>query len=80
MIWPFCRHRAMYRERRPLHGVDVPHYVCGRCGYAVPVLKRETRAAHWDAWRAGQVRPLRAVLIQTPSAAERARVMETLTR
>jgi len=35
-----CRHQHTYRERRALHGVQVMHLVCERCGYAIPALQR----------------------------------------
>ncbi|MEZ5318812.1 MAG: hypothetical protein R2752_15540 [Vicinamibacterales bacterium] len=35
-----CRHEEMYRERRPLFGVDVMHFVCASCGHAVPAVQR----------------------------------------
>jgi hypothetical protein len=38
-LFRLCRHRAMYREHRELHGRPVMHFVCD-CGYAVPVVKR----------------------------------------
>jgi hypothetical protein len=38
-----CRHRSFYRERRPLHGLQVLHLVCEDCGHAVPALERTAR-------------------------------------
>jgi hypothetical protein len=35
-----CRHRHCYRERRELAGVSVLHWICPRCGRAVPIVKR----------------------------------------
>jgi hypothetical protein len=35
-----CRHREVYRERRPLYGISVMHWVCRRCGRAWPVMRR----------------------------------------
>lgn len=32
-------HRT-YRERRPLAGVEVLHWVCDRCGHAWPMMRR----------------------------------------
>lgn len=51
------QHRT-YRERRPLAGVSVLHFVCDRCGRAWPVMRRTP-----DEYREGaqsQLRPLRA--------------------
>ena len=55
-----CSHPHLYRERRPLHGVQVPHWVCPACGAAWPVLKR-TPKEHRQMAQAGAVRPLVAV-------------------
>ena len=38
-----CFHSHTYRERRKLHGVDVMHFVCERCGHATPVVERTAR-------------------------------------
>ena len=38
-----CSHRHTYRERRKLHGVQVMHFVCERCGYATPAVERTAR-------------------------------------
>jgi hypothetical protein len=38
-----CSHSHTYRERRPLHGVQVMHFVCERCGYATPAVERSAR-------------------------------------
>jgi hypothetical protein len=35
-----CRHKTLYRERRPLYTIDVMHWVCRRCGRAWPVMRR----------------------------------------
>jgi hypothetical protein len=41
-----CQHRdrhghsLMYRERRALHGHDVPHWVCPKCSTAIPIIGR----------------------------------------
>jgi len=42
-----CRHLECYRERRTLYGANVWHFVCRRCGAAIPMVERseaETRA------------------------------------
>jgi hypothetical protein len=38
-----CSHAHSYRERRKLHGVQVMHLVCERCGHATPVVDRTAR-------------------------------------
>ncbi len=38
-----CSHRHTYRERRKLHGVQVMHFVCERCGHATPAVERTAR-------------------------------------
>ncbi len=45
-----CRHAHTYRERRKLHGVQVMHFVCENCGYAVPAIDR-TAKEHREAVR-----------------------------
>jgi hypothetical protein len=53
-----CRHEEMYRERRPLHGVDVMHFVCAGCGHAVPAVQR-TAEDYERVAREGALRRLR---------------------
>jgi hypothetical protein len=38
-----CSHTHTYRERRKLHGVQVMHFVCERCGHATPAVERSAR-------------------------------------
>ena len=38
-----CSHSHTYRERRKLHGVQVMHFVCERCGHATPAVERTAR-------------------------------------
>jgi hypothetical protein len=38
-----CTHEHTYRERRNLHGVQVMHLVCERCGHATPAMQRTAR-------------------------------------
>ena len=38
-----CSHTYTYRERRKLHGVQVMHFVCERCGHAAPAVERTAR-------------------------------------
>jgi hypothetical protein len=47
-----CSHAHTYRERRKLHGVQVMHLVCERCGHATPVVERTARE-HRRAVQAG---------------------------
>jgi hypothetical protein len=54
-----CPHENSYRERRPLHGLDVLHLVCEDCGRAVPAIDR-TREEHEHIVRAGAVPRLQA--------------------
>lgn len=54
-----CDHSSTYRERRPLHGVEVMHLVCLDCGHAVPAVQRSA-VEHEEAVRAGAVRVPRA--------------------
>jgi hypothetical protein len=54
-----CRHRDSYRERRPLHGVQVLHFVCADCGHAVPAVPR-TAEEHRLVVSAGALRPMTA--------------------
>jgi hypothetical protein len=54
-----CRHTHTLRERRKLHGVDVLHFVCENCGYAVPALQRTARE-HQQVVEAGAIKPMRA--------------------
>ena len=56
----FCSHRTTYRERRPLHGVKVLHWVCEHCGFAEPVVQR-TAKEHRQAIKVGTPRLGRAV-------------------
>jgi len=53
-----CRHEHTIRERRPLHGVDVLHFVCDACGHAVPAIER-TAEEHRHIVEAGAIKPLR---------------------
>ncbi len=53
-----CRHENTIRERRPLHGVEVLHFVCDTCGHAVPAIER-TAEEHRHIVEAGAIRPLR---------------------
>lgn len=69
LLAPFvCPHTQVIRERRDLHGVSVPHYVCA-CGYAVPVIARRAEE-HRSIARLGAVTPLKVV---RETAADRAR-------
>jgi hypothetical protein len=47
-----CSHEYTYRERRSLHGVQVMHLVCERCGQATPVMQR-TAGEHRRIVKAG---------------------------
>ena len=38
-----CSHAHTYRERRKLHGAQVMHFVCERCGHATPAVNRTAR-------------------------------------
>jgi hypothetical protein len=38
-----CQHPYTYRERRKLHGAQVMHFVCERCGHATPAVQRTAR-------------------------------------
>lgn len=38
-----CSHAHTYRERRRLHGAQVMHFVCERCGHAAPAVGRTAR-------------------------------------
>ena len=38
-----CTHPYTYRERRKLHGAQVMHFVCERCGHATPAVERTAR-------------------------------------
>jgi hypothetical protein len=38
-----CSHSHTYRERRQLHGVQVMHFVCERCGHATPAVERTAK-------------------------------------
>ena len=38
-----CSHAHTYRERRKLHGAQVMHFVCERCGHAAPAVERTAR-------------------------------------
>jgi hypothetical protein len=55
-----CRHRALYRERRRLHGVNVLHLICDDCGYAKPAIDRTARE-HRHAVKVGTPRVSRAI-------------------
>lgn len=70
-------HASCYRERRPLAGVPVMHWVCEACGHAWPVMRR-TPDEYREAARS-QLRPLRSAVVLAPSAAERRRVLLRLT-
>jgi hypothetical protein len=59
-----CSHHATYRERRPLHGVQVMHLVCEDCGHAVPAVER-TAGEHARMLRTGAVRLPRAHRLTT---------------
>jgi len=59
-----CSHHATYRERRPLHGVQVMHLVCDDCGHAVPAVDR-TAGEHARMLRTGAVRLPRAHRLTT---------------
>lgn len=69
------QHEHVYRERR--NGIQ--HYVCERCGYAVPVVWR-TEDGHHDALERGRVTQPKASVRSNvqPSAAERARAKQVL--
>jgi hypothetical protein len=54
----FCRHPHTFRERRPLNGVEVLHFVCDTCGRAVPAIER-TAEEHRLIVEAGAVKPMR---------------------
>ena len=49
-----CSHQATYRERRPLHGLQIIHFVCEDCGHAEPAIDRTARE-HRKAIRAGAI-------------------------
>ena len=70
-----CHHPDSYMERRQYQGMSVPHFVCPDCAHAAPVIFR-TRDEYWRGL-AQQVALPRA---RKPSAAERARILERLTR
>lgn len=50
-----CAHADTYRERRPLHGVDVMHLVCLDCGHVVPAIQRSAEE-HREAIVTGAIR------------------------
>jgi len=58
-----CQHEHTIRERRPRHGVDVLHFVCESCGYAVPAIER-TAQEHRQVAAAGAIKPLRLQRVQ----------------
>ena len=73
----FCKigeHGHTYLERRG----GLMHYVCSRCGEAVHVVSR-TPDEHKRVQQQAKVKPLRARVVTTPSAAERARAVEAVT-
>jgi hypothetical protein len=51
-----CRHAHLYRERRPLYGALVLHWVCEDCDYAVPAIRR-TPSEHQRVATEGAIRP-----------------------
>jgi hypothetical protein len=55
-----CAHEHTYRERRPLHGVEVMHFVCDRCGHATPAVER-TADEHREVVKIGDHRSARLV-------------------
>jgi len=59
-----CRHPHTLRERRPLHGVDVLHFVCEDCGYAAPAVDR-TALEHQRIVEAGAVKLPRSHQVAT---------------
>lgn len=54
-----CSHASTYRERRPLHGLQIIHFVCADCGHAEPVIDRTARE-HRRAVKLGAVATPRA--------------------
>jgi len=71
-----CRHRHTYRERRPLHGIEVLHFVCEACGRATPAMYRTPE--EYVAVADSQLPRPKARVIAPPSAAERARALDEL--
>ena len=66
----YCGHQAVYRERRPVGGLQVMHWVCPSCSAAWPVVKR-THAEHRRALKVGTVRAPKVV--RTPATVEQMR-------
>ncbi len=58
----FCPHRFSRIERRPLHGVQVVHFVCNACGRAKPAMTR-TPDEHREMVAAGRVIPSKATRV-----------------
>lgn len=50
-----CQHRDTFVERRPLHGVQILHFVCHTCGHAAPAMDRSARE-HRRMVKAGAVK------------------------
>lgn len=61
-----CRHVHTIRERRQLHGVDVLHFVCENCGYAVPAIAR-TPDEHQRVVQMGALQPMRTRRVTPPA-------------
>lgn len=72
----FGFHSHTYRERRPLYSFDVLFLCCDSCNYAVPAIVREPEE-YRSFWQfRTPIAKARKVL--QPSAADRARVVESV--
>jgi hypothetical protein len=71
-----CHHEHTFRERRWRYGLQIPHFICEDCGYAVPVIDRTPE--EYRAHARSQVPLPKARKLFQPSAAERARVIEAV--
>lgn len=70
-------HAHCYIERRSLHGLEIPHFICEACGHAVPAVAR-TQAEYRSIARS-QVPAPKAKLVQKPTASEKARAVDRVT-
>jgi hypothetical protein len=67
-----CQHEHTIRERRLRHGVNVLHFVCESCGYAVPAIDR-TAEEDRQIVEKGAIKPLRLQHVQSGVVDLRAR-------
>jgi hypothetical protein len=71
-----CAHAHTWIERREIDGVSVVPLVCDQCGHAAPAITRSR--SEYQRGREQQVLLPRATVVQPPSAAERARVLASV--